>query len=133
MGATVATELRPGALPAWDASTAARIQLEDDATQAVALLERFGALLTVALDAAGRGATAELEDALAERTWVAAELRPLLSSLSAARAVRSRPAAEQAAVTRVLARVDEALRNAGLLHARTTDATERWAPIALVR
>jgi hypothetical protein len=36
-------------------------------------------------------------------------------------------------VGRVLARVDEALRNAGLLHARTTDAAERWAPMALVR
>ena len=121
------------AAPAWDAPAAARARLDDEAATAVALLERFGDLLAVALDAAGRGAGEALDAAVAERAWVVAELRPLLASLGEARATRPRSAAQAAELARVLAPVDEALRHAGLLHTRITDEMDAWAPLALVR
>jgi hypothetical protein len=136
----------------WDGPGAARSRLEDEAATTVALLERFGDLLGVALDAAGSGDDLALEAALEERAWVMRELEPLLASLATARAV-TRPAAraargrvraarprrslaqplEPAVVDELLAPVDEALRHARLLHERLTDEVGRRAVLALVR
>ena len=108
--------------PAWDGAAAAHARLEDEAVTAVALLERFGDLLAVALDAA-----------VAERAWVVSELRPLLAALREAKRSGAHVPAEAARLAQVLAPVDVALRQAGLLHERLTDDVDRWAPIALVR
>ncbi len=130
----------------WDGPGAVRSRLEDEAATAVALLERFGELLGVALAAAGSGDDAALDAAVAERSWVMAELEPLLASLAAARA-RARGAApgargrrralpsavDAATVARILAPVDEALRHARLLHERLTDEVGRRTMLALVR
>lgn len=128
----------------WDGPGAVRARLEDEAATAVALLERFGELLGVALDAAGQGDDDALDAAVAERAWVMAELEPLLASLAAARAarrgappVRRRgafpPAVDAATLARILAPVDEALGHARLLHERLTDAVGRRRGLALVR
>lgn len=119
-------------VPAWDQAAADRARLEDEVATAVALLERFGDLLVVALDAAGQGADDALEAAVAERAWVMAELSPLLVALGEARTAYPHSPARAAELARVLAPVDDALRNAGLLHARVTDEIDRWAPLALV-
>jgi hypothetical protein len=119
--------------PAWDGAAAAHARLEDEAVTAVALLERFGDLLAVALDAAGRGAEDALDAAVAERAWVVSELRPLLAALREAKRSGAHVPAEAARLAQVLAPVDVALRQAGLLHERLTDDVDRWAPIALVR
>jgi flagellar protein FliS len=127
------------AVAPWDARAAARARLEDEAATAVALLERFGDLLGVALDAAGSGDDDALEAAVAERAWVMAELEPLLASLAAARrrarggrAPRRAPA-DEAALARILGPVDEALGHARLLHERLTDEVGRRALLAVVR
>jgi hypothetical protein len=134
-----------GAVAPWDAPGAARARLEDEAATTVALLERFGDLLGVALDAAGSGDDAALDAAVAERAWVMAELEPLLGSLAAARrrgrrdrrpaAGRARGSApvDAAELARILGPVDEALRHARLLHERLTDEVGRRALMALVR
>jgi hypothetical protein len=124
--------VRPSARP--DAS---RHPLEDSdqlawqATTAVSLLERFGDLVVVALDAVGRGADAELEQALAERGALVAELQPLLGALASARQFMSATPPHTAAaraVDEILAPVDDALRHAQLLHSRLSDEVRerRW-------
>jgi hypothetical protein len=143
------------AVAPWDGPGAVRARLEDEAATAVALLERFGDLLGVALDAAGRGDDDALEAAVAERAWVMAELEPLLASLAAARG-RARgqagrppspapaqgkrrragalpPAVDAATVARITAPVDDALRHARLLHERLTDQVGRRTMLTLVR
>jgi hypothetical protein len=142
------------AVAPWDGPAAGRSRLEDEAATAVALLERFGDLLTVALAAAGSGDDDALDAAVAERAWVMAELGPLLASLAAARdgarecrreraragarsagAARRRPAPplDAAALAEILDPVDEALRHARLLHERLADEVGRRARVALVR
>ena len=154
----VAPDAAPAVAP-WDGPGAVRARLEDEAATVVALLERFGALLAVALDAAGRGDDDGLDTAVAERAWVMDELEPLLVSLAAARRqsrrhvrvqVRSSgigdatagsrrrpcalpPAVDAATLARILGPVDEALRHARLLHDRLTDEVGRRAMLALVR
>ncbi len=141
------------AVAPWDGPGAVRARLEDEAATAVALLERFGDLLGVAPDAAGRGDDEALEVAVAERAWVMAELEPLLASLAAARS-RARegrpagaaqakgkrrgagalpPAVDAATIARITAPVDDALRHARLLHERLTDQVGRRTMLALVR
>lgn len=119
-------------------SSAPRHPLEDSdhlawqATAAVRLLERFGALLLVALDAVGRSDDAALDEALVERDRLVRQLEPLLAALAEARAlVRDWPAAPRApadsasqrALTLILAPVDDALQHAQLLHKRLADET----------
>ena len=157
MTVLAAAPATPPAVRPWDGPGAVRARLEDEAATAVALLERFGDLLAVALDAAGRGDDAALDAALGERAWVMAELGPLLASLAAARArVRPRrvggPRATRAAVpgadrrprplpapldaatlAGILDPVDDALRHARLLHERVADEVGRKALLALVR
>ena len=130
------------AVAPWDGQAAGRSRLEDEAATVVALLERFGELLSVALAAAGSGDDAALDAAVSERAWVMAELEPLLASLTAARA-RARgpaggrrtllPALDAATVERILVPVDEALGHARLLHERLTDEVGRRTTMALVR
>jgi len=128
------------------------------ASAAVGLLERFGDLLTVALEAVGSGDDEALDAALAERERLVAQLEPLLAALAAAResasawvppragddAAASRGAsASRAAIAVILRPVNEALRHAQHLHLRLTDEvrgrearrhrTEVVAPIVLVR
>lgn len=139
----IVTASAPAVAP-WDGPGAVRSRLEDEAATAVALLERFGDLLGVALAAAGSGDDEALEAALAERAWVMAELEPLLASLAAARVRAStrvagrrprtlRPPVDVAALARILAPVDEALGHARLLHERLTDEVGRRTMLALVR
>jgi hypothetical protein len=114
------------------------------ATAAVDLLERFGDLLTVALEAVGQGDDGALNAALVEREQLLVQLEPLLASLAAAReAITSGPttgAHARRALASILRPVDEALRHAQLLHVRLTDevadrtpGVARRAPVALVR
>jgi hypothetical protein len=121
------------------------------ATAAVGLLERFGDLLTVALDAVGRGDDAALARALAERDRLVDQLEPLLAALASARETAGAWAdastratlgeaadaaaaasaatagaagavsATRAAVAVILRPVDEALRHAKHLHLRLAD------------
>jgi hypothetical protein len=101
------------------------------ATAAVRLLERFGALLTVALDAVGSSDDAALDAALRERDLLVAQLEPLLAALAEARAgVRdwpgldeARTTASQQALALILAPVDDALEHAQHLHRRLADET----------
>jgi hypothetical protein len=145
----------PPAVRPWDGPGAVRARLEDEAATAVALLERFGDLLGVALDAAGRGDDAALEAAVGERAWVMAELGPLLASLAAARGrprraggprparalvraagrrARALPAPlDDATLAGILDPVDDALRHARLLHERVADEVGRKALLGLVR
>jgi hypothetical protein len=117
-------------------------QLAWQATAAVSLLERFGDLVVVALDAVGRGADDELERALCERGELVEELQPLLGALAAAREYMAHCALNTAAaraVAEILAPVDDALRHAQLLHSRLSDEVreKRWEAgrprMALVR
>lgn len=132
---------------AWDGAGAVRARLEDEAATAVALLERFGDLLGVALTAAGDGDDDALDAAVAERAWVMAELEPLLASLSAARGASRRPragalgarrrpafppAVDPVTLARILAPVDEALRHARLLHERLSTEAGRRGTLSLV-
>lgn len=135
-------------LAAWDGPGAVRARLEDEAATAVALLERFGDLLGVALDAAGQGDDDALDAAVAERAWVMAELEPLLTSLSAARGESRRrprvgaaagrrppafpPAVDAPTLARILAPVDEALRHARRLHERLSGEVARRGGLSLV-
>jgi hypothetical protein len=99
-------------------------QLAWQATDAVSLLERFGDLVIVALDAVGRGADDELERALRDRGALVQELQPLLGALAAAREymIGCPPhTAAARAVAEILAPVDDALRHAQLLHSRLSD------------
>ena len=129
------------AVAPWDGQAAGRSRLEDEAATTVALLERFGDLLSVALEAAGSGDDAALDAAVSERAWVMAELGPLLASLAAARdgaraaaAPHTLPAPVDAAtLARILDPVNEALRHARLLHERLSDEVGRRARIAIVR
>ena len=155
MTVLVAAPATPPAVRPWDGPGAVRARLEDEAATAVALLERFGDLLGVALDAAGRGDDAALDAAVGERAWVMAELGPLLASLAAARARPRRAGAPRAArptvpgagrrpralpapldaatLAGILDPVDDALRHARLLHERVADEVGRKALLALVR
>jgi len=120
----------PAALPGCSALPEAQHPLEASdrlawqATTAVALLERFGDLVFVALDAAGDDDDATLQSALSERERLLAQLEPLLADLALARRqateVHAGPASCRALAT-ILRPVDEALRYANLLHARLTD------------
>jgi hypothetical protein len=143
------------AVAPWDGPWAGRARLEDEAATAVALLERFGDLLGVALQAAGDGDDAALDAAVAERAWITAELGPLLASLAAARGrARAADAAaagraagagdapaldvdalalDGAALAGILDPVDSALSHARLLHERLTDEAGRRARLAIVR
>lgn len=100
-------------------------RLAHQATEAVGLLERFGDLVTVALEAVGAGDDAALRAALDERERLTVQLGPLLADLAAARQQVSRdevagPNARRALAT-ILYPVDQALRYAKLLHARLAD------------
>jgi len=116
------------------------------ATAAVGLLERFGDLVTVALQAVGSGDDATLDAALGERERLLRQLEPLLGDLAAARHAMTdglvAGSNAQRAVETILRPVDDALRYAKLLHVRLADevsgrpmpATPRQrAPLALVR
>ncbi len=102
------------------------------ATAAVGLLERFGDLLTVALEAVGSGDDHALDAALMERERLVAQLEPLLASLAAARelAARAPAAASRAALGVILRPVDDALRNAQHLHLRLADEVRSRAESA---
>ena len=93
------------------------------ATAAVGLLERFGDLLMVALEAVGAGDDAALDAALMERERLVSQLEPLLAALASARelAARAPAAASRAAIAVILRPVDEALRHAQHLHLRLAD------------
>lgn len=117
--------------PAPITSPTAIDRLAHDAAAVVALLERFGALLTDALDAAGRGADDEFATAVGERARVTAALRPRLATLNAARrALRHAPAAEADRLAAVLRPVDDAVEYARLLHLRVTDAPDDGACVS---
>lgn len=125
------------------------------ASAAVTLLERFGHLLSVALQAVGDGDDAAFSLALAERDRLVTQLEPLLGALATARSEAEEwatpgaapsdapsaswcdevalPGSLQAlAVARILAPVDAALQHAQHLHVRLSDevrgrATRRLA------
>ena len=93
------------------------------AEAAVSLLERFGELVGIALDALGASDDDGFEAALAERERLVALLEPLLVELAQARHrahTYPAPRASQA-LAGILRPVDEALRYANLLHARLVD------------
>jgi len=95
------------------------------ATAAVGLLERFGDLVLIALEAAGDGDDDLLRAALAERGRLLIQLQPLLADLAVARQQMSAdevagPNARRALAT-ILQPVDQALRYANLLHERLAD------------
>ena len=100
-------------------------RLAQQATAAVGLLERFGDLVTVALEAVGAGDDAMLRAVLDERERLVRDLEPVLAALAAARqSLADRPdagVASRAAVASILRPVDQALRYAQLLHIRLTD------------
>jgi hypothetical protein len=108
------------------------------ATAAVGLLERFGDLVLVALEAAGDGDDELLRAALTERQRLLSQLEPLLADLSGARQRMSQdefagPNARHALAT-ILHPVDQALRYANVLHVRLTDELpERAVPVAPAR
>jgi hypothetical protein len=120
------------------------------ATAAVGLLERFGDLVTVALEAVGSGDDEALDAALGERERLLRQLEPLLGDLAAARSTMTDGLVDgsnaQRAVATILRPVDDALRYANLLHVRLAAAVAdrrvpsasaapsgRRAPLALVR
>lgn len=127
------------------------------ATSAAHLLERFGDLLTVALEAVGDSDDAALLAALGERDRLVSQLEPLLADLAVARqslgawrfvggSVDGPAGASERALAGILRPVDEALRYAQLLHVRLADEVRdraertdagrtprRGAPVALVR
>ncbi|MBV9880269.1 MAG: hypothetical protein JO180_07230 [Gemmatirosa sp.] len=116
------------------------------ASAAVGLLERFGDLLAVALDAVGNGHDATLASALAERERLMLQLEPLLAALAGARqgvlAIDGDAGVNaRRALATILRPVDEALRHAQHLHLRLADeapqrpaaARGRGAPLALIR
>ena len=142
------TPIAPSSLSG--AATAAAHPLEDSdrlawqATAAVDLLERFGDLLTIALDAVGSGDDLTLGEALVEREQLLVQLEPLLAALASARErVAASPMSGthvRSALAAILRPVDEALRHAQLLHVRLADEVSdrpttpgRRAPLALVR
>jgi hypothetical protein len=113
------------------------------ATAAVDLLERFGDLLSVALEAVGSGDDAALQGALVERERLLVQLEPLLAALARARDGVARASGvgthAHQALGAILRPVDEALRHAQLLHERLSDevaerpaTVARRAPVALV-
>jgi hypothetical protein len=110
-------------------------RLARQATAAVGLLERFGDLVIVALEAVGSGDGGALRGALAERERLMGELEPLLADLAAARHAAAATAGQnaRAALTTILKPVDEALRHARLLHIRLTDEVDARPPLTLVR
>ena len=93
------------------------------AEAAVSLLERFGELVGIALDAVGAGDDAAFASALAERARLVLLLEPLLDELAQARYRARTYAAPLAteALAEILRPVDEAVRYARLLHARLVD------------
>ncbi len=104
------------------------------ATAAVGLLERFGDLVTTALDAVSGGDDRALVEALHERERLLVQLEPLLADLSAARHRLAREpegAAARQAIESILRPVDEALRYANLLHVQLEEP-RRTAPLVLV-
>jgi hypothetical protein len=111
------------------------------ASAAVAMLERFGELLTIALDAVGDGDDVAFTHALVERDRLVVQLEPLLGALASARSEahawpapvpsltaesadhwRDDPEATAAmtalTLARILAPVDDALQHAQHLHVR---------------
>lgn len=112
-------------------------RLAAQATAAVGLLERFGDLVTVALEAVGSRDDVALRAALAERERLLGQLEPLLADLAAARQrvldeTLGGPNARRALST-ILRPVDEALRYANLLHVRLTDEIADQPPAAPAR
>ena len=107
--------------------------LARDAAAVVILLERFGDLLTEALDAAGRGADEDFAVAVAERTRVTAALGTRLAALAVARQVARRDGVTEAQIEAALRPVDDALRHAQLLHERVADDVVPPAPGRAVR
>ena len=139
---------RPSAPPA-EHPLEASDRLAWQATAAVGLLERFGDLVLVALEAAGDSDDELLSAALAERQRLLSQLEPLLADLASARQRMSQdelagPNARHALAT-ILHPVDQALRYANVLHVRLADELPgravpvtparpaRRAPLALVR
>ncbi len=111
--------------------------LARDAAAIVRLLERFGDLLSEALDAAGRGADEDFAVAVAERTRVTAALGTRLAALAVARQVALHDGATDAQISAALCPVDAALRHAQLLHERVADddftSSSRHRSLTLVR
>lgn len=93
------------------------------AEAAVSMLERFGELVGIALDALGASDDEGFAAALAERERLVALLEPLLGELALARQrARTYPAPRASeALAEILRPVDEALHYAQLLHARLVD------------
>lgn len=100
-------------------SARALTALACDTAAIVALLERFGALLTEALDAAARGRDEDLAVAVAERGRIITALGNRLAALALARHVAQREGVSDAEVAATLRPLDAALGNARLLHDRT--------------
>jgi hypothetical protein len=148
--ATPEATARPAELPAELAvehPLEASDRLAWQATAAVGLLERFGDLVLIALEAAGDGDDDLLRAALAERGQLLIQLQPLLADLAVARQQMSLddvagPNARRALAT-ILQPVDHALRYANLLHERLADELPstpapaarpvRRGPLTLVR
>ncbi|HEY0777150.1 MAG TPA: hypothetical protein VGD56_04210 [Gemmatirosa sp.] len=111
--------------------------LARDAATVVILLERFGDLLTEALDAAGRGADEDFAVAIAERTRVTTALGTRLAALAVARQVARRDGVTEAEIDAALRPVDDALRHAQLLHDRIAEDVPTPVPgrpvLSLVR
>jgi hypothetical protein len=116
--------------------------LEAQAALAVALLERFGGELVLALEAVGRGDDAAFDAAVAERERLVDCLMPVLVPLAAARREAAGVEAHDASCAGALARVDAALAHARHLHGLVADELRERAaarpavgvaPVALVR
>lgn len=105
----------------------ARSALARDAAAIVVLLERFGGLLTDALDAAGRGAGEDFVVAVAERGRVTVALGNRLAALALARQIAEQDGTPPAEIASALEPVDRALRYAQLLHERVADESEQVA------
>lgn len=100
------------------------VTLIREARAIVILLERFGDLLTDALDAAGRGADDEFAVAVAERGRVTAAISTRLAAIAITRQVARRDGATGAEIAAALRPVDAALHHAHLLHDRVADEPE---------
>jgi hypothetical protein len=101
--------------------------LEAQAATAVALLERFGGELVLALEAVGRGDDAAFDAAVAERERLVDCLMPVLAPLAAARRGAAAVEARDPSCAGALARVDAALAHARHLHGLVADEVRERA------